>query len=1435
MEEVKDFEVLQARLQEIIMRLRTATQAEAVTMVFYDHETSRFYLPLNIGLLDSASFASVMPTPDRLTGKIIREKRTMLANSVRGHPEIDGPFARREKIASAAGLPIIDDGQAIGVVFVNYRRPHQFTEHDLKTIESFGQEAAKQIISANAMSWLRENTYDMQTEEQQVLQGVAQTIYTAMNRMPVAIWLRDRDPKRVSIHAGLGVIVDYQEKAVARLDDDSIVSYVMRTGESVSIKQVGNDPRFKYRGWALKAGWESLLVVPLKVKNRVRGAIEVFSLNPREFSQTDVNNISAMIEGIGLAIENYQRAQELKIFSQIVQTLGTILEPEKALQEIVDGARVLANADTAAIFFFTRERDGENFRLASQSPQPVDDLAHKPRPIGGLSRHIIDTGKSVNIQDVVDDYRVHPEVIEAGTRAIIGVPVQVGSEKSAVLYVTSKLPYAFGDHDVDLLRDLAGHAAAALHRVQLLDAFKQIERAGSRIFDVDNVTQDLLREIRGLGFEFGAMQLIDRATDTIATVQGIGIAQAWSGLAKHRLSTEKKDIQVDIAQSLAIEVISGWDPRFDPWIYNQFNHQRLVRIFAPIFLWRDEKNEFHAPPVDCYDWENPEKFLSKDGERLRIKLSRKITPPQNYTIEVIGTIEAGHQIAQCNQITLKNAQTLFRLICERAQALWETQLNNVLDTIVMNAMRLISADSASLRLLHDPPQDRYVFLACAGKIGPEYLEFFHPKKGGIGHQALQDREVKTADRDFEAQYPEYYHLTELKKRYPQRYKPDEGIRAMACFPLIVSKTQYGLLYLHFWRGHRFSSEELEWGKLFAEQAVTALKNMLVFQEKRQAARALGSLHFVGQFLVSQPKVKVEELLQRIAQNALNVLNADVITVYPYNQQQDVFPLLPPIMEGDLLAETLMMTKIERNDVPSRIIRDIRQNIYAPDVAQHPILCDRARKRPPGKEILYVDREQIKSAAAILFQVGSEIVGVMFVNYRTRHEFPPEECRLIETFASAAAIGIYNAGLFNITDEQLRIQLDELKIRVNELEQLQKISAAITYSSTDVKGVLQQIAKGARSVLNADVALIFPYEASTKTFNMKLVEYDGIASGLQIQEETPTPEGVAAAVLNSSEGYITVEDVEVPPANIDLRAHEGFMGQIRVCSFLGVLLRISAGSVAAGSHEKETVGVLYIDFLKPHKFEKDEIQVAQMFANFAAAAIAAARMQERKLELEKVEKVSAINSFGTRFAHRVGNLLGTVPVNFDAVQRLLKNSNDQHLKAHLDLLHDDVKKVQRILEAGKNLRRFGSIQKEPVMINEIMCEVLGLQALPPNVTATLELDPKVELLLANKPVLMDILSDMIDNAFYAMENGGHLTLATRLHREINVVEFRVSDTGCGIPPEVLQRLREPFFTTKEANLGLGVWLCHQAVQEMGGQLRIASQVGQGTSFIIQLPA
>jgi len=380
-------------------------------------------------------------------------------------------------------------------------------------------------------------------------------------------------------------------------------------------------------------------------------------------------------------------------------------------------------------------------------------------------------------------------------------------------------------------------------------------------------------------------------------------------------------------------------------------------------------------------------------------------------------------------------------------------------------------------------------------------------------------------------------------------------------------------------------------------------------------------------------------------------------------------------------------------------------------------------------------------------------------------------------------------------------------------------------------VLKQIVKGARSVLKADVALLWPYDAMTKTFDTSLVEYEGMAGGLDF-DYAPSTSGVTAAVLESPEGYLVVDDVELPPENVNLRPSEGFMGQIKVRSFLGVLLRVGSGSVSEKSGDTETVGVLYVDFLRQHTFKKEEVQIAQMFANYAATAIAVARAHERKLE---VERLGAINSFGARFAHRVGNLLGTVPINFAAIQKMLQHLQDPALQSHLELLEEDVDKVQRILDMGRNLRRFDTNKKETVDLNEILREVLAEQSLPANVSASLNLDEATLPLQGNKALFKDIFDDMVENALDAMPNGGRLEISTRLNREQSLVVVRVTDTGHGIPQRVLERLRhEPFTTTKEANMGLGVWLCHQAMQQMGGKLEIESQVNAGTSFIIELP-
>jgi signal transduction histidine kinase len=95
-------------------------------------------------------------------------------------------------------------------------------------------------------------------------------------------------------------------------------------------------------------------------------------------------------------------------------------------------------------------------------------------------------------------------------------------------------------------------------------------------------------------------------------------------------------------------------------------------------------------------------------------------------------------------------------------------------------------------------------------------------------------------------------------------------------------------------------------------------------------------------------------------------------------------------------------------------------------------------------------------------------------------------------------------------------------------------------------------------------------------------------------------------------------------------------------------------------------------------------------------------------------------------------------------------------------------------------------------------------------------------------------NLVTNAVQAMDGQGRLTL--RVRREGGRVAVAVSDTGCGIAPEDLPRVTDPFFTTKPVGqgTGLGLSIVRRIVEEHGGELDVSSRVGQGTTITVRLP-
>lgn len=245
----------------------------------------------------------------------------------------------------------------------------------------------------------------------------------------------------------------------------------------------------------------------------------------------------------------------------------------------------------------------------------------------------------------------------------------------------------------------------------LLKSSEEIEQATSRLFHLDSILDRVCCKIlNSHGFDFATMQLIHPDEHIIETVIGVEFAKEWASRARHYLEEDPnlRDIQADIALACPprIEIITGWDKRFDHWIYETFNHDQLVRAFVPILLVRDESGKVVDDWFNDCQWKitsEEETFdiekKNKEGHRTVLQMEG-----EKREIEIIGTVEVGYQSPEDSERKIKHrqmkdlAKLVVRQVAWQALGIRQALLPYVLETIVKHARQIVQADSATLHL-----------------------------------------------------------------------------------------------------------------------------------------------------------------------------------------------------------------------------------------------------------------------------------------------------------------------------------------------------------------------------------------------------------------------------------------------------------------------------------------------------------------------------------------------------------------------------------------------------------------------------------------------------------------------------------------------------------------------------------------------------------------
>jgi len=226
-------------------------------------------------------------------------------------------------------------------------------------------------------------------------------------------------------------------------------------------------------------------------------------------------------------------------------------------------------------------------------------------------------------------------------------------------------------------------------------------------------------------------------------------------------------------------------------------------------------------------------------------------------------------------------------------------------------------------------------------------------------------------------------------------------------------------------------------------------------------------------------------------------------------------------------------------------------------------------------------------------------------------------------------------------------------------------------------------------------------------------------------------------------------------------------------------------------------------------------------------------RERFRRMLRADRLATIGELAAGAAHEIRNPLTSIK---SSLQYLEEKAQQETEKKLLGVALHETDRIDGILSALLSFSRPSEVKRERYDLTETLEESLALisyQARSRGVEVETKFPPEPVFLNGDRSQIKQLFLNIFLNGIQAMESGGKLT-SELLLLENGKVLVRVTDTGEGIAEENLDRIYDPFFTTKKGGTGLGLSICYSIVKSHQGEIEIRSRVGQGTTVLITFP-
>ena len=679
-------------------------------------------------------------------------------------------------------------------------------------------------------------------------------------------------------------------------------------------------------------------------------------------------------------------------------------------------------------------------------------------------------------------------------------------------------------------------------------------------------------------------------------------------------------------------------------------------------------------------------------------------------------------------------------------------------------------------------------------------------------------------------------------------------RATLAVPLLREGQLVGALSLNRSEPGAFTEKQIELVATFADQAVIAIENTRLFNETKEAlAYQTGSSNVLR--VIAASPTDVEPVLKEIVESARELCEANDAVVLLKDAEHLRFSA-----HSGPIPVTLDKWPISRNWTAGRAFVDQKP------VHVHDMLSGEGAEFPDARAMGQSTGSTIHTVLSVPLLRGNESIGAILLRRTEVRPFNDKQINLLSTFADQAVIAIQNARLFNETREALERQTataEILKVIASSPDDVQPVFQAIAERSNHLVG---GFATTVVSIID-DVVHLSAFTPTTPAADAALrAFYPRPLSGFSYSN----------AVRRGEIHRIVDAEVELAGQSDQLT----IVRQRGWRSALWVPLLL----------EGETIGVIGATRVEPGPFADHHVEMLKTFADQAVIAISNVNLfrqvQERTRELSQsldelrtaqdrlvqTEKLASLGQLTAGIAHEIKNPLNFVN-NFSALSVELIDEmteifvnpalDEAGRRTELDEIRELLKSnLEKVVQHGKRAdsivrnmllhSREGSGEQRAVDINALLDESLnlayhGARAEKPgfNITLQRDLDPGAGVIELFPQEITRALLNLISNGFYAAskreaENGEadfEPVLSAATKNLGNHIEIRIRDNGTGIPPEVKEKIFNPFFTTKPAGegTGLGLSMSHDIiVKQHGGTIEVDTQPGQFSEFTIVLP-